>query len=333
MKGSDNKLQQATCCTHHAEPVCGLHTHFWNPIFLDVPVIWLSGSVQCALDEMGESFTVSLTWPKIWSKSFKHIMLFQIFSCGNKIRTWLMITRKKFLMTFVFQEWRGKSATRTYIRFTDIDFNLEQKNPNEWAKCYIKVSILQQFRFGVPVVSSTTRWPLSIPASSNQSNTGFPVSLENVKLQIALELYCTISTYIYISELHLCLSIIPVSPQESIFKNGIFKSVIKGILSCKLGPAFMKEAQTAAKVVFIVEGKNKKVKYQSSLAFNAIYTYIRCIYIEGCVYLNTMVSFDTLFPQWRCSKSWHFHAVFVNQVRLCWERNNAHRVSCDLSSH
>lgn len=118
-----------------AEPACGLHTHFWKHIFLDVPVIWLSGPVQCALDEMGESFTVSLTWPKIWSKSIKHIMLFQIFSCGNKIRTWLMITRKKFLMTFVFQEWRGKSATRTYIRFTDIDFNLEQKNPNEWAKC------------------------------------------------------------------------------------------------------------------------------------------------------------------------------------------------------
>ena len=119
--------------------VC-LLMHFWKHIFLDEPVIRRSGSVQRALNGMGESFMVSFTRPKIWSKSIKHIMLFQIFSCGNKIRTWLMITRKMSLMTFVFQEWGEKSATWTFIRFTDTDSNLHQRGPNEWAKCEIKVS-------------------------------------------------------------------------------------------------------------------------------------------------------------------------------------------------
>lgn len=88
----------------------------------------------------------------------------------------------------------------------------------------------------------------------------------------------------------------------------------------------MKEAQTLARVVFIAEGKNKKVKYLYSLALlNAIYINKRCIYIEWGVYLYKMVSFDTIFLQYRCSKIWHFHTVFVNQLRLCWEINDAHR--------
>lgn len=46
----------------------------------------------------------------------------------------------------------------------------------------------------------------------------------------------------------------------------------------------MKEAQTSVKVVFVVEGKNKELKYLSSLVLlNAIYTKKRWIYIEWCV--------------------------------------------------
>lgn len=32
----------------------------------------------------------------------------------------------------------------------------------------------------------------------------------------------------------------------------------------------------------------------------------------------------TIFHQYRCSKSWDFHALFINQVRLFWEINNVH---------
>lgn len=95
--------------------------------------------------------------------------------------------------------------------------------------------------------------------------------------------------------------------------------MIKGIFSRNCYPAFTKEAQTPARVVFIAEGKNKKVKY-----LNAIYIYVykRCIYIEWCVYLYVYNGFI-----------WHnFLSVQVlqnlafshNQLRLCWEINNAH---------
>lgn len=56
----------------------------------------------------------------------------------------------------------------------------------------------------------------------------------------------------------------------------------------------MKEAQASVKVVFVVEGKNKELKYLSSLVLlNVIYTLKRWIYIEWCVYLHIMVSLDT----------------------------------------
>lgn len=58
-------------------------------------------------------------------------------------------------------------------------------------------SILRQVRSGAPVVGPTKCWCLSIPASSNQSNTGLPFSLGNTKLQVALQFYCKVSTCIY----------------------------------------------------------------------------------------------------------------------------------------